>query len=205
MRFPRNTLQSPGFTLLELVIVLAVMTILSGILIPIVKQIIDNSKVAKVLGLIDSLTSACKRYHMDTAQFATEDGSSTLPAAHTLSYNPNVDPENPVAAGWDGPYIDGPLLNAQLPFTGATIRLLPSVGSTFLLSGWGGPGTTSPQGNEIELLGIPMGWAIRIDELIDGPDQPRPAEAGRVRYGAASGAGDANLNVFVLEPSGIPK
>lgn len=199
-----------GFTLLELVIVLAVMTILSGILIPVVKQILDSAKVTKVVSLVDGLTNACRRFYRDTHKYALEYGDSTDATKHLLAYNPNTLAPPPFE-GWNGPYIDAPLLNSALPYEGTTILLkdsLDGVGNGYLLAGFGGPTTqgSSNSGQEILITGISEKWVKKIDEAFDGSTTANSNIAGRVVYApAALGDGSYFLAIFVFDPIGIPK
>lgn len=206
MRISSKNRPSEGFTLLELVIVLAVMTILAGVLLPVVKQILDSAKVSKVVALVDTLTNACKRYYKDTKTFATEKGNSSALSAHTLAFYPG----DGKVDGWNGPYLDGPVMNSAIPFDGATIYLLPTVtspnaGTGYHLAGDPGPTSYVPDGGqEIVLANIPLKWARKIDEAFDGKGIAGGGNAwqtGRVNYKDNS-TEPTTVSIFVFDPYG---
>lgn len=196
-----------GFTLLELVIVLAVMTVLAGVLVPIVKQILDSAKVTKVTALVDSLTNACRRYYKDTRKFAKEYGASVNLEDHQLAYDQSA--ASTVVKDWNGPYIEGPLTNAVLPFEGASIELRPTlagVGAGYQLAGLAGPVTQSNiMGQEVWISPLTQRWVDKINEAFDGTGEGADAgKIGRVVF-LDQGTGSYELCIFVLDPLGTAK
>lgn len=198
--------RSYGFSLLELVIVLAVMTILAGVLVPIVKQVLDAAKVSKITALADTLANACRSYYKDTRLFATEMGSSAMLEDHQLAYDQTTAPV-PVL-GWNGPYIEGPLLDAVLPFEGAKIELRPTLhgaGTGYLLAGETGPRTESSYGQEIYIGPLRGSWAKKINDAFDGPNEGTMGDkVGRVVFSSAGGE-SVSVYIFVLDPFGVTK
>lgn len=205
MKGLKESRPAKGFTLLELVIVLAVMATLAGVLVPIVKQVLDSAKVSKLTSLVDSLSNACKRYYKDTRGFAKEYGYSSLADEHQLAYD-QTDPLKvavPVK-DWNGPYIEGPLLDSMLPFEGAQIQLLGTLqgaGAGYFLAGSSGPNTKGNLGQEINLGPLPLKWAEKINAAFDGTGENAPPVEGRVIY-ADEGGGNYQVYIFVLDPFG---
>ena len=88
--------QSPesGFTLMELIVVIAILGLLSAIAVPRVIGYLDNAKIGAAKSSIDGLSSALDLYRIDVGRFPTTkeglDALLAMPAA---------------ATGWNGPYI----------------------------------------------------------------------------------------------------
>lgn len=101
-----------AFTLIELLIVIAIATIIAGGLVPLFSTTKQDAKLAKFVSLVDTLRDACMRYYFDTGEYAKEDGSTsaTCPnAQRKLSCNPGV-------TDWSGPYLNRPLAEEDNPF-----------------------------------------------------------------------------------------
>jgi len=100
-----------SFTLLELLIVIAIAVIIAGGLVPLFGVTKKDAKIAKLLALIDALKDASMRYYFDTGEYAIEFGNfgESCPQTHRkLSCDPGV-------SGWQGPYISRPLMEEDNP------------------------------------------------------------------------------------------
>lgn len=199
-----------GFTLLELVIVLAVLAILSGVLVPMVKQMIDRSRTAKILAMIDTLETACKRFTKDnrgdaSTQTVLESGNPADIAVdqHRLYYGPvagngtGYTPTN--YPSWGGPYLSDPLNNNSLPFTGGTVVVSRSIDGCAGAAGYQlvstlfTSSTTNPRGGyELVLTGVPLRWKTDIEMALDGADD---ADDGKVEW---AGSDPYTLRIFLL-------
>ena len=82
-----------GFTLIELVLVIAILTILAGAMVPIINANRAGAMLAMAETEVDAVRSAALMYHADTGVWPTD-------IATRLIANGNA------AAGWNGPYID---------------------------------------------------------------------------------------------------
>ncbi len=88
-----------GFTLLELVVVIAVVAILAVAVAPNFMGQIENSRVSKAIADFNTIRSASYMHYADTAHWPTTTG-----AAITLLTEDGFDGDVP--AGWSGPYVD---------------------------------------------------------------------------------------------------
>ena len=83
-----------GFTLIELVLVIAILTILAGAMVPIISSNREEARRARAMTEVDAIKSAALMYHTDTDQWPAAVGDLiTRPAAVP-------------AAVWRGPYLD---------------------------------------------------------------------------------------------------
>jgi general secretion pathway protein G len=88
--------RSKGFTILELLIVIAVIAILVGIALPRFKGMKDEGNYAKAKGELRSLQTACESYRIHNAGYPADLTTATLSAAvpQILATAP-TDPFNP--------------------------------------------------------------------------------------------------------------
>jgi len=85
MRYSKKT-----FTLIELVIVVAIIAILAGAMTPIIRSSRNEAKIAKAQADLEAMKVAAQMYYIDTGVWPTS-------------------PERLVSSsidGWDGPYVD---------------------------------------------------------------------------------------------------
>lgn len=167
MSGPRGT-NERGFTLMELVVVVAVLIALSALLIPAVSGVLEDAKVAQVVTEVNSLKTACAKHYMDTGSFAHEYCGTQymVQPQHRQLTAPQT------YRGWKGPYIESPLDTGN-PW-GGRVHLY----ATLLvngLTGWdldydGNPElTTADTANVLWLSDVPADQAEAIDEALDPP------------------------------------
>lgn len=70
-----------GFTLIEVIVVAAIIAILAGILIPMIFNQIDESKVTRAKGDIKSIQTAILAFRKDTGEWPLRDSSTTKTAS----------------------------------------------------------------------------------------------------------------------------
>ncbi|HET6203637.1 MAG TPA: prepilin-type N-terminal cleavage/methylation domain-containing protein [Planctomycetota bacterium] len=184
-----------GFTLLELVVVIAILAVLAGILTPIAKSAIDDSRATKIVAVYSALSKASQKYYFDTNGLAREYSDDTATTNRRFS----SDPASLGVVGWKGPYLDKPLRDADNPF-GTTVRLLDSLdlatpgAAGFDLLGTGAPNRTGT-GNCVRFDGVPSNIARLVDETLDRGTPGTWSQTGTVEYDAAT----QQLFVFILD------
>jgi general secretion pathway protein G len=95
-----------GFTLIELIIVVAIIAILGAVVAPNILKAIDGSRVVAVVADTKVIKSAAQAYYADTGQWPEspvnneEENKGSDPG---FINNPGPDPD---VVGWNGPYLD---------------------------------------------------------------------------------------------------
>ena len=116
--------------------------------------------------LAETLRNCCERYKGDTGVYGYEYSTSTANGNHRFSITQTVQ-------GWDGPYIDHPLMRSDNPFSGHVYVYANLTGSAggFLANGFnltgGAADTHTGDGNFIGMRDIPEDIAELVDEAFD--------------------------------------
>lgn len=124
----KDRMASKGFTLMEMVVVLAVIAILAAILTPIINSYVDRARMNSAASDVKSIASAVVQFNTDTRLWPIYSGTfSSLsgPTFAVLFTAGNEAVVSPGAGAWDSPNADqlGDLLNANqmgLTTTGRT-------------------------------------------------------------------------------------
>jgi len=162
-----------GFTLIELMVVMAIIGLLASVLTPQVGSLIDRGKTAKIVSAVKNLETAELAHYNDTGFFATEWDYFESPGSyyHALSMNQTY-------AVWQGPYLPKPWNYSDNVVNQDTdIGCINPVSSqcknfawnaaTFDLDRNGSAETTT--GALLGYSGIPSNLAQRVDQILDGP------------------------------------
>ena len=189
----RNSNGERGFTLIEVVVVIAVIALLAGLVVPTVVGVSDDTKASKVLAVYDSIKKACERHYAHTSTTAREFTNSRNNNRHELSITQNTN-------GWKGPYLDHPLTQADNPFGGHIM-----VYETFTQGGGnaprgfdllgGGTNTASGNGQYVMFYNVPESTAQAVNDALDNGVAGDWMTTGRVRYVSRS----RRLNMFLLD------
>jgi general secretion pathway protein G len=130
--------RTTGFTLIELIVTIAILTILAGVLVPAVGNYTDKSKKAKVASELKLLANAFSTYQTDCAAWP---GNTDIVTVTTTSYAitgmPCMFVNTFTKTGWDGPYLAKGVMVAGA-MNVATAAVPPAAGSG-LLDPWGNP------------------------------------------------------------------
>ena len=87
--------QSAGFTLVEVVVVLAVVLLLSGIAVPLISSYVEDSRRGRAEAEVKMIAGALTNFYKDVGQFPSRDSSAkdyTLKACFTGNAIPKTDP-----------------------------------------------------------------------------------------------------------------
>lgn len=171
-----------AFSLMEVVIAVSIIAIMAASITPFVNGMIERSKVAKTLTLVDTLRSACSVYYTDTGGYAREyanQGANNrrLSATQTI-------------VGWSGPYLEEMLRHGHSNPFGGNLHLYDTVTANGWISGFDldGDGSDDVQGsaNMLYLTQVPVSAAERMNQSLDGGLPGDWKVSGRLRYDEAA-------------------
>lgn len=176
-----------GFSLMEVIIAVSILSILAGALALRAGGMVEKGKSTKVVNLVGSLKTACAAYHGDVGRFAHE--YSGYAANHRQLSGTQT------TTGWSGPYLESPLTHGQNPW-GGSMHLYDVVTANSWIQGFDvdGDGTLDQTGsaNMLWLSGVPEEAAQRIDGIFDRGIPAPWNNTGVVRYDSG------NRYLFVL-------
>ena len=93
-----------GFTLLEVIVVVAILAILAGLVLPNFSGIIGNAKTTMVQGQLEKAREACFSFNADTGTWPNEYSDNDADGYRQLTNGKEV--SGSMIAGWDGPYLE---------------------------------------------------------------------------------------------------
>ena len=160
-----------SFTLIELMVVIAIIGLLAGMLTPSIIKLVDKAKAAKLTAVADTLSTGCAAYHMDVGGYAYEYAKEWYPQSrnHQLSFS--------AGPTWNGPYIKVPLSRADNPGDYVVWMYARTNGWESSTGGQGfdlnGDGTIDTSagwnvGNDVVFYNIPVAVAQLAEKSLDG-------------------------------------
>jgi general secretion pathway protein G len=178
----RVSRSATGFTLVELVVVVAIVALLAGVLIPVVTSQIDDAKKSRAAGDMDVVAKAFSTFRTHTSMWPASGNCVAVTSMTTgnaeLTEFRCLYANGQELAGWKGPYLNqGTLVNGVMQ-----VATAPSVasGGAGLLDPWGQPYrvyTFAPSGAN--------GGSIMI--VCRGPDGTFNSSASDINAGTPAG------------------
>jgi general secretion pathway protein G len=98
--FSERTERERGFTLVEVIVIVAILAILAGILVPMIFSQIDEARIARAESDIKSISSALLTMRKDTGVWPNLYGASCTPTT-TLLYGLGTEPAGIAAAAYN--------------------------------------------------------------------------------------------------------
>lgn len=150
-----------GFTLMEMIGVIAVIAILASMATPMIFEAIRNARISAQAEGINALRTAVAQYYSDTGEFPVHNPASTAAGARRLMADHSSTP----IAGWNGPYIEKELENhigtSQIYLSNQT-----SASYQFDLDGDGTVDTSDV--SVLRLDGVSDAEAEKLSDILDG-------------------------------------
>ena len=185
-----------GFTLIEMIGVIAVIAILAAFVTPKVFKVIQDSKVTKLAGEIPTYTTAITNWYTDIGTIKALNDNGTLDTyevnfENDLMSNTGTTSTTGLWANWNGSYIDS-VANISLG-TGFRIQTYPGTagtgapaansGTAFDLNDNNANSMGGKQVVSIRLTGVPASDSLKLDSIIDkGLSVANRASSGKVKY-----------------------
>lgn len=201
--FPRKN-QNLGFSLLELVVIVAILSTLAAVIAPSLSSFYKDSKSEQIVTMIDTLRDACMRYWQDNDCLPVESSTACFTTADNCTFNRRLsleptkkDPGNPCETDnllrtWDGPYIEEPLSSTRHP-TGGIIRVSTDfTGKTFTMIINATTENPVAKGVFLELDQISAQMASEVELKMDPVNS---ATNGRVLYNSSTSV----LSILLIE------
>lgn len=194
-----------GFTLLEMIVSVAILILLAGLLAPFLFTSKIEAQAAQVAATVRSLRTACARYYFDNGHFPKEIPNSADPRNdRNLWTDPGLTPST-----WKGPYILEPLGHESHP-EGGVMEVLEDLTSFDIPHGFtvgGVPLNKNNAGCALIYQDISETICEKVDELLDAGEEPASSRGNVVwgpvgAGGSKPGPGGINTNLLSLEKSG---
>lgn len=152
---------SEGFTLMEMIGVVAVIAILAGIATPMILDAVRNARITAIAQDIATLRSAVTSYYTDTGLAPTH-----LPDDTNVNNDLLIRNSSTGVYGWDGPYIESNPIN---PFNGNLTTQIGPMGQAANYFDLDGDGVleTGPS-CRWWIDGPPREDARKLSDIIDG-------------------------------------
>jgi len=166
----KNRAREQGFSLIELIGVLAVIAILAAMVAPKVFDVIEDAKVSTLVDNVKQLTTASSKFYKDTGMRPTHNPGDANGVNHQLIRN------DAKIANWKGPYLDEEM---QSPFATSTSYYLMSGAQAFDIDGDG----TSDYANAMYVAvdGLNADQALAVSTAIDNDAAGKWYATGKVR------------------------
>jgi prepilin-type N-terminal cleavage/methylation domain-containing protein len=96
-----------GFTLVELIVTISILTVLAGILIPSVNSYIDKGNASKAAADLREVANVMNKYKVDCGIWAMPNDSTKVGSGkHDLTGYPQLFNNTASRPNWDGPYLN---------------------------------------------------------------------------------------------------
>ncbi|MEM9056612.1 MAG: prepilin-type N-terminal cleavage/methylation domain-containing protein [Pseudomonadota bacterium] len=151
-----------GFTLIEMIGVVAVIGILASVAAPMIFDAIRNARVTAFVEEANSLRTAVTNYYNDTGAFPNHRPLSTAVTQKVLMTNPSTAP----IPGWNGPYIEKEIANPFNPSGQRGLWNETNANYQFDLDGDGNVDTTRV--SVLRMDNVSDEDARRISDILDG-------------------------------------
>lgn len=137
----RESHPSSGFTLVELVVVVAIIALLAGILIPVVTSQIDDARKSRAMGDMDVIAKAFSTFRTHTGMWPNDPTVVAVASMTTSTLDfvgfPSLYANPQSLTGWKGPYLNTGYMNGTT--MQASLAPTSTAAGAGMLDPWGQP------------------------------------------------------------------
>ena len=151
-----------GFTLVEMIGVLAVIAILASVATPRIMESIEDAKVSKFIQQVKLLEGVVSKYYADTGDWARFTSTSTNDYDHQLISNAKY--SSGTVSGWQGPYLDS---EPQNPFDTDGYQTLLNTATAAYTCDVDGDGTADGSFYVYRVDGVGDKLAEKVSNILD--------------------------------------
>ena len=162
MKFPQS---SQGFTLVEMIGVMAVIAILAAVAAPRVFSAIEDAKVSKLVQQVQNIKTASSKFYADTGRYPLMNTSQSNHYYHSLMYQDSLNTGNANMPGWNGPYLD---VEPEHPITPGALQSLLNTTSAAYMCDADGDGSTESPWLVYRFDGLTRNVMEKVSNIIDG-------------------------------------
>lgn len=161
----RNQHSQKGFTLVEMIGVMAVIAILASVAAPKVFEAIEDSKVTKLVQQVNHMKTLTAEFYADTGRYPIMHTGQTNNYYHSLMYKDSLNTANADMPGWNGPYMD---VIPEHPFTPGALQYLINTTNAAYICDADGDGTTEGPWLTYRFDGMTRKTMEKVSAIIDG-------------------------------------
>lgn len=188
-----------GFTLIELIVVLLILSLLAAVVVPVVSERANDADPTRIATDLGNLKTGYELFHLDVRpRYAgdVEDLVSTITVADI-----GIDSATYVAgavAKWDGPYVDLSIVDGDSIGTGAGGQIKDNFAAFRPSTNARVNASALAAGDFVAavLTGIDSDEFDLINDLIDGSSEASPTSTGKLRFKA----GTPDSTFYLLVP-----
>lgn len=188
-----------GFTLIELIVVLLILSLLAAVVVPVVSERANDADPTRVATDLGNLKTGYELFHLDVRPKYAGDIEDLTAAISTSDRG--VDSVAYVAGAvgkWDGPYMDISIVDDATVATGAGGRIHDQFAVFDPSANARQQASTAAAGDFIAavLLGIDSDEFTLINDVVDGSGETSPTSTGKLRFKA----GTTDSTFYLLAP-----
>lgn len=185
--------RSNGFTLMEVIGVLAVIAIIAAVATPQIFQAIQDAEVTSLVQQANDLKGAVARYYKDTGTWPHHLPSSAND--HQKQFMKNANPAGNPIGGWDGPYLEAELENPITP--GGRIEVLVTDNVNFACD-LDGDGNGDGKFAVLRVDAVDNATALNISSMLDKDGDQTSGDGDWKKAGRVKRYGGTHASVLIM-------
>jgi len=154
-----------GFTLIEMIGVMAVIAILASAAAPRVFDAIEDAKVSKLVQQVQTMKTASSKYYADTGTYPLYYTASNNHYYHSLMFKDSANTSGVERKGWNGPYVDK---EPEHPVTPGALQYLVNTTNAAYVCDADGDGATEGPWLSYRFDGMSLKTMEKVSNIIDG-------------------------------------